>query len=306
MSRTVCTATGSTATSKRWVAAGLAGGLLALTGAVAAGWWPVSLDHRVTVALPGRHATGLTLVLLHLASALTTLATPEATVLITIGAAGLVAWRDRSRVVLKTVAVPLMVLTVSVLAGKALLRRPGPPGSHLHHLFGYYPSRHTEPALRLAKGETGQSSASTSLSMIFLLATPITSWPRPAISSTDALRFGPLSTVTRRRTGLNPYRAFITRKRLASLCSSILPIFSAAVRSETQACSGGRCSSTRRSLIQQRNRLVGCGTALADLALHSATTNYETKSTGRRILATPRPQRRTRPNDPDRVRRPWC
>jgi membrane-associated phospholipid phosphatase len=125
----------------------LAGGLLALTVAVAAGWWPVSLDHRVAVALPGRHATGVASVLLDLALVVTTLATPAATVLLMLAVGGWLARHDASPAALRMVAVPLTALTVSVLAGKALVYRPGPPGSHLHHLLGYYPSGHTATAV---------------------------------------------------------------------------------------------------------------------------------------------------------------
>jgi membrane-associated phospholipid phosphatase len=131
----------------QWTATALASGLFGLTGAVAAGWWPVSLDNRVAAALPGPHAAGLASVLLHLASAITTLGTPLATVLLTLAAATTLTWRHANPAALRTVAVPLLALTGSVLAGKALLYRPGPPGSHLHHLLGYYPSGHTATAV---------------------------------------------------------------------------------------------------------------------------------------------------------------
>ncbi len=131
----------------RWAVAAQATGLLALTAAVAADWWPVSLDHRVAAVLPGRQATGIASLLLHVASGITTLATPQATVLITLAVAAALPWRDRSLAARRTVVLPLTALTIAVLAGKALLNRPGPPGSHLHHLFGYYPSGHTATAV---------------------------------------------------------------------------------------------------------------------------------------------------------------
>jgi membrane-associated phospholipid phosphatase len=87
------------------------------------------------------------LVLRHLAFVITTLATPQATVVVTLGAAGWLSRLDTSSPALKAVTLPLVALTVSVLAGKALLHRPGPPGSHLHHLLGYYPSGHTATAV---------------------------------------------------------------------------------------------------------------------------------------------------------------
>ncbi len=89
MSRFTCTATGRTAATARWVVPALALASLAaaLAAVLAAGWWPVSLDHRVAAALPEEQASGLTSVLLQLASAITTLTAPHATVLITLAAA---------------------------------------------------------------------------------------------------------------------------------------------------------------------------------------------------------------------------
>jgi membrane-associated phospholipid phosphatase len=147
MSRPAGSPTSGAASRSRWPVPALAAGLLVLTFAIAAGWWPVSLDHRLAAALPGQHAAGLPSVLLDLASVITTLATPQATVPITLVVAAALAWRDRNAAALRIVAVPLMALTISVLAGKALLHRPGPAGSHLHHLLGYYPSGHTTTAV---------------------------------------------------------------------------------------------------------------------------------------------------------------
>jgi membrane-associated phospholipid phosphatase len=147
VSPAVRTVPSKVAALQRWVVPALVGGLLMLTLAVDVGWWPVSLDHRVAAALPGRHATGVAPVLLALASAVTTLATPQASVLITLMGAALLSWRDASLSALTSVVVPLGALSVTVLAGKALLHRPGPPGSQVHHLFGYYPSGHTTTAV---------------------------------------------------------------------------------------------------------------------------------------------------------------
>ena len=136
-----------TATTQPVLVLLLAVALGLLTVAVTVGWWPVSLDHAVAAAVPGKHATGLASVLLGLASAVTTLATPQGTVLLTLAMAAWLAHREGNLDALRVVAGPLVVLAVSVLAGKALLHRPGPPGSHLHHLFGYYPSGHTTTAV---------------------------------------------------------------------------------------------------------------------------------------------------------------
>jgi membrane-associated phospholipid phosphatase len=114
---------------------------------VAFGWWPVSLDHAIAQrpcqdsTPPGSRHSSCT------SSAITTLATPHATVLITATVAAWLPRRDATRAALRTVAVPLAALTLSVLAGKALLHQAGPPRSHLNPLLGYHSSGHTTTAL---------------------------------------------------------------------------------------------------------------------------------------------------------------
>jgi membrane-associated phospholipid phosphatase len=125
----------------------LAGLLAVLTVAVVEGWWPVSLDHQVADALPGRHAGGLDGLLLRSAAVLIGIATPQLTVLVTLLVTAAACWRQQSSAALRQVALPVVYLAVSVLVLKALVGRPGPPGSHPHHVLGYYPSGHTATAL---------------------------------------------------------------------------------------------------------------------------------------------------------------
>ncbi len=51
----------------------LAGLLMALTAAVALGWWPVSVDHEIAGMLPGSQAGGTASLVLALAAGVTTL-----------------------------------------------------------------------------------------------------------------------------------------------------------------------------------------------------------------------------------------
>jgi membrane-associated phospholipid phosphatase len=147
MSRAARSVSAAPGAPPRWAVPALINGLFVLTVAVARGWWPASLDQQVASAMPGRHASGLASVVLQVASVVTTLAIPTAAVPITLAFGVWLARHNASPVSLRMVAVPLTALTVSVLAGKALLHRPGPPGSRVHHLIGYYPSGHTATAV---------------------------------------------------------------------------------------------------------------------------------------------------------------
>jgi membrane-associated phospholipid phosphatase len=104
------------------------------------------VDHAVVRQLPTGHASGTAGFLLSVSGVLATFATPELFVALTLAVAACWSWRERSAEVLRITVIAVTVLSASVLAGKALLHRPGPPGSAPHHLFGYYPSGHTTTA----------------------------------------------------------------------------------------------------------------------------------------------------------------
>jgi len=120
--------------------------LVVLTGAVSNRWWPVTLDAAAARDLPGRKASGVAGVWLSLSLMVADVATPAVTFLVTAVGAALLA-RGRHDLGLARVAARLVLLTASVLGGKALLSRPGPPGSQFHGVFGYYPSGHTATAM---------------------------------------------------------------------------------------------------------------------------------------------------------------
>lgn len=124
--------------------AGLLLGLL--TVAVALDWWPVAVDHAVVRHLPTGHPTGAVALLLTVSGVVVAVATPAVFLPLTVAVAACWSWRERSAACLRTTAIAVSVLAASVLAGKALLDRPGPPGSPPHHLLGYYPSGHTTTA----------------------------------------------------------------------------------------------------------------------------------------------------------------
>lgn len=126
---------------------GLGGLLLALTAAVARGWWPCGLDQAVAQHLPGPHPSGVSALLLPTTWLVATLATPQVVVAVTLAIAAWWSWRDRSRRVFTAALSRVVLLSIAVLAGKALLNRPGPPGSPPHNPFGYYPSGHTTTAV---------------------------------------------------------------------------------------------------------------------------------------------------------------
>ena len=102
-------------------------------------------DYEIAGMLSGSRAGGTASLVLALASGVTALVTPLVTVGLTALLAGAFCWQERSSAPIRAVLRPLAALTVAVSAGKAVLHRPKPPGSHLHHLLGYYPSGHTPP-----------------------------------------------------------------------------------------------------------------------------------------------------------------
>ena len=125
-------------------AAVLALGLAVLTTLVATGR-TVGLDRWVDEKLPSRG--GGPAPLHFVAEAITRVANPPVTMALLLTVVAL--WGIWSRTPWPVVvAVPAVVLlTVTVLAGKWLLARPGPPGSDPVDIFGAYPSGHTATAL---------------------------------------------------------------------------------------------------------------------------------------------------------------
>lgn len=121
--------------------------LVLLTVAVEMDAWPVRLDHWITGLLPAPGAGGLDGVLMASAWIVATLATPAVTVALTLVAGAWWSWGEQSTAPLRSVLPPVMVMTIAVVTGKALLHRAGPPGSKTPHLLGYYPSGHTATAL---------------------------------------------------------------------------------------------------------------------------------------------------------------
>lgn len=127
-----------------WAAAAL---LLLLTRAVRLGGWPTSFDASVFADLPSRHSGSWAGAVLALAQCVTVLATPWATVMITMGVSVWWCRNDRSWDLARGVGTPVMLGIVAVVVGKALMHRMGPPGTHAVRLLGYYPSGHTTTAL---------------------------------------------------------------------------------------------------------------------------------------------------------------
>jgi membrane-associated phospholipid phosphatase len=126
-------------------AAVLALSLAVLTTLVATGGPGVGLDRWVDETLPRRG--GGPAPLHFVAEAITTVANPPLTMALLLAAVAL--WAIRSRTLWPVVAAaPAVVgLTVTVLVGKWLLARPGPPGSDPVDILGAYPSGHTATAL---------------------------------------------------------------------------------------------------------------------------------------------------------------
>lgn len=131
----------------RWStgAAVLALSLAVLTTLVATGGPGVGLDRWVEETLPRRG--GGPAPLHFFAEAITMVANPPLTMALLLAAVAL--WAIRSRTLWPVVAAaPAVVgLTVTVLVGKWLLARPGPPGSDPVDILGAYPSGHTASAL---------------------------------------------------------------------------------------------------------------------------------------------------------------
>ena len=119
-----------------------------LTLAVALNGWPVSVDHAVERALPATGTGGPAGVLLLLADRLTAAAAPGGTAAVTLGLAAVLGLIRRSFAPLRFAVTRIIMLLVTVLPTKALLRRPGPPRHpHVSGLHGYFPSGHTATAL---------------------------------------------------------------------------------------------------------------------------------------------------------------
>ena len=115
-----------------------------LTAAVATRSWVTTLDARVAGSVPVHgqwHALDV------LARVVTTVAQPAGNVVAAAVVAGLLAWRARSWSPLRAALPALVLLTLTVLLGKSVLSRPGPPGSEVGTTLGYFPSGHTTSAL---------------------------------------------------------------------------------------------------------------------------------------------------------------
>jgi len=138
---------GRAQTVVRALDAALAAALALLTLAVALGWWPVSLDRAVEVALPPLDAGGATGVLVQVADRLTHLASPVDTAVLTLVAAAMFGLVRGSWAPVRFAGIRVVVLAVTVLGGKALLHRPGPLQPQVRDLHGYFPSGHTTTAL---------------------------------------------------------------------------------------------------------------------------------------------------------------
>ncbi|MGN6636684.1 MAG: phosphatase PAP2 family protein [Oryzihumus sp.] len=128
----------------RWlVPVGLGIALALLTVAVVTHSWVTVLDARASGAVP-RHGTWP--VLDRLATLVTTVAQPAANVAVAFAVGLLAAVHTRSWRALVPPVAALGLLTATVLLGKALITRPGPPGSETGTGLGYFPSGHTTSA----------------------------------------------------------------------------------------------------------------------------------------------------------------
>ena len=126
-------------------AAVLALSLAVLTTLVAKGGPGVGLDGWVEETLPRRG--GGPAPLHFVAEAITMVANPPLTMALLLAAVALWAIRSRSLWPVVAAAPAVVGLTVTVLVGKWLLARPGPPGSQPVDILGAYPSGHTATAL---------------------------------------------------------------------------------------------------------------------------------------------------------------
>ncbi len=125
---------------------GLVAALGLLTLAVVRGWWPVSLDHAVYAALPGRHAAGAHGFWLTATQGVVDLARPEDAVVVTLLVAAALTWQARSSAAVRIVLPPIALLIAAVVGGKIAVDRLG-PGATEAHLLGCYPSGHTTTAV---------------------------------------------------------------------------------------------------------------------------------------------------------------
>ena len=121
--------------------------MILLSVEVAIGGWLTELDRHVANHFPGPHADGIASLLLAITWFVAIVAKPEFVVPLVLGVAAWWSWRVGSREVLRAVLIRVVLLTLAVLALKALLHRPGPPGSPQDLLLGYYPSGHTATAV---------------------------------------------------------------------------------------------------------------------------------------------------------------
>ena len=129
----------------RWlVPLGLVLGLGLLTVAVVTHSWVTALDARVAGSVP-RHGTFPALD--HVATVITTVAQPAANVAVAFAVGVLVAALTRSWRSLVPPVAALALLAATVLLGKTVISRPGPPGSEVQDGWGYFPSGHTTSAL---------------------------------------------------------------------------------------------------------------------------------------------------------------
>jgi len=126
------------------VAAALALGLVLLTSLVALGGPIVRLDRWVDDTLPRRH--GGPAPLHAMAAVVSQVGNPAATVALLLAVAVLWAVWSRALWPVAAAAPAVVALTVTVLLGKWLLARPGPPGNDLEDSLGYFPSGHTATA----------------------------------------------------------------------------------------------------------------------------------------------------------------
>jgi membrane-associated phospholipid phosphatase len=130
------------------VPTGLAVALAALTAAVVTGGPVVGLDRLVARTAPAWPAqrTGAMSTVAAVMDAVITVANPVASVAATAVLAAALSLRERSWRALKVTVPALLALTVTVVAGKWLIGRPGPAGSPVNTL-GYFPSGHTATAM---------------------------------------------------------------------------------------------------------------------------------------------------------------
>ena len=122
----------------------LALGLAVLTTLVATGRTG-GLDHWVDETMPSRG--GGPAPLHFVAMAITTVANPPVTMALLLTVVAFWAIWSRTPWPVVAAAPAVVALTVTVLVGKWLLARPGPPGSDPVDILGAYPSGHTATAL---------------------------------------------------------------------------------------------------------------------------------------------------------------